>query len=179
MKKFLLYPLALIISIGSMALSCDDTSDLFDITTDLDFTQTININTQGEEFVEIAEFETIDPSDISSYNSIKERIKEIEITRITYKLVNAGEDNSADATLSVLLGYRATGAANYNFFEEEISAELDVEKELNASAADLEAMRTFFLDGTSFDVGAAGTIDNGPLNIDVVFTIYTAITAAP
>ncbi|MFQ3214775.1 MAG: hypothetical protein ACI9C9_002315, partial [Marivirga sp.] len=25
----------------------------------------------------------------------------------------------------------------------------------------------------------AGTIDNGPLNIDVVFTIYTAITAAP
>ncbi|MFQ3213824.1 MAG: hypothetical protein ACI9C9_001354, partial [Marivirga sp.] len=48
MKKFLLYPLALIISIGSMALSCDDTSDLFDITTDLDFTQTININTQGE-----------------------------------------------------------------------------------------------------------------------------------
>ncbi|MFT6966409.1 MAG: hypothetical protein ACJAT1_001625, partial [Marivirga sp.] len=87
--------------------------------------------------------------------------------------------NSADATLSVLLGYRATGAANYNFFEEEISAELDVEKELNASAEDLEAMRTFFLDGTSFDVGAAGTIDNGPLNIDVVFTIYTAITAAP
>jgi hypothetical protein len=181
MKKYLIYPLAILVSIGSMALSCDDTADLFDITTDLEFSENFNLNSNGEVSQSLEKQETIDPSEASAFNSIKDRIKDLTIDRITYTITEEADGNNSDASLSVNLGYAASGSSQVTNLETITSAlsEVGVEKEIQVSAADIETIRGLLLAGESMDIYASGTLENGPVNINVLFTVYTAVTAAP
>lgn len=182
MKKYLLYPLAIFISIGSMALSCDEVDDLLDVTSDTKFEETFTIDTRNVDSSEPIFGEAIiNPTDYSGYNSVKERIKDMTIEKITYKVIEKeGNGSNANMTIEFLYVIFEAEELNAKVIEtiELQAVTTDTETELNIANEDIEKIRQALLDGNTLAFRGLGTLKEGPVHVDATFSIYTKITAS-
>lgn len=164
-----------------MSFSCDETDDLFDIKTDMAFSEVLQLNSNGSAAsAQIAVTETINPSDLSSFASLQSRVKDIEIEKITYEINSLEEGHNPDASVTIDLSYSVNGSSNNSL--ETISAALNnvgTETEINVTAEDISTISNTLKAGESIDIFALGNLENGPVNIEITFTIYTKVTAAP
>jgi hypothetical protein len=174
MKKLLFCFIAL-----TILISCDD---LLSISSAVTFDQEIDLSSNGdEEVISIEQMATIDPSSSSSYEEIKSRIDEVAIDKITYTLTENLAGHNADAVLTLNLSFAPAGDPNKRQLET-VEAALDVsgeEKEITLSDEDLITFQTLLENGNAIDIYASGDLIDGPVNVTVLFKIYTTITASP
>ena len=180
MKKTLIYACALLITLGTTANMCDGESDLFDISTDAEFKKTFTFNSGGEEIADVDDTKTINPSDNSGYSQVKDRIKEIEIDKVTYTITNEKANHNSDAQFTIDFAF-AEASTSTVFALETVTADFSQvgeEVELQVSQTSLDKLKEFFEAGTEMEIFGEGTLTDGPVNIDVEFIVYTNITAS-
>ncbi len=180
MKKLLIYASALLFTIGTTAISCDGESDLLDITTSTEFERTFVFNSQGDETADVEETKILDPSDNSGYEKVKDKIKEIEIEKITYTFTKENVGNNSDANFTVAFAFADSETKTLAALET-ISVDFSKVGEeitLDVSQDSLNKLKEYFENGTKMELYADGVLIDGPVNVDCLLKIYTKITAS-
>jgi hypothetical protein len=172
-------------------VTCDALEEADDVTFEEDFEIIFHADENGNGVgVAYKDLQTLDFASNTDIAPYLNKIKDIEVTRVTYRITGYQEDPNADppctnvvmtngfakfgqvGTLEEIeLGAFAATAAGVNL--QATTAETD----LTINAAQFKALADLLLDEKKANIYSVGTLSCTPIQFNVVATFYVTITA--
>ncbi|MEQ9592016.1 MAG: hypothetical protein RLN86_05425 [Cyclobacteriaceae bacterium] len=182
MKKRSLLSIAIAFSLAMLFSSCDLFDKADDISLTRDLTQTLNVSesNSGTDLSYSKSF-IIDATTDPEVDKYKDKINEVEVNKITYKISNfvgtSGTTFSGDLKFAQASASTFTIAATINNLDLSQASSSGTSFDLDFSPTDVSTIAGLLKNDKSVQVQLSGTLSEGPASFSVEVTINATITA--
>ena len=163
--------------------SCDKLEEADDVSFDVEFTVTFNINESATETNKhYFDFKVLDARSNSKVDEYASKIKKIKINKITYVITNYSAQPPGTAVMFTdgTLGFSAITSINPTVVADNVAENLQTtttETELNMDADELNEIANDLLQTLSVNVYTDGTLSSTPVAFSVPVKFYVTVTA--
>lgn len=174
-NRFLISMVSALFVVGLMA-SCDlfDKADDISFSTEFDESITVNNASEGSYSSSI----TLDATTDSEVAKYKEKIQDITLNEITYKVSGYNGPDNATFTGDVLFGDNGNlGSVSITAINLKTASDSGDEMELDLSQDEVNAVAAQLKDDKAVKVTMAGEFSNGPVSFVITVKVDAKITA--
>ena len=175
MKNSIKFLTAFILTIAFSLTSCDEVESLADVDFNSSLSGKYNLNFKAETEEEINESLTINLADDSTISEYLNKLKNIEISKITYEIINFSGDNYVDMNVGLYMNKNTIVAPK----EYNLSSENGVVYEIT-DAAILKTISSTLLNSKQVTLKLEGKYASvSAATAEIKVTVYFKATANP